>query len=180
MEIQKNGDGVVIKHEKSAFAVNSAYKDAKAHVATEPSKKVDAESGISISGGGEYELSGVFIYGVDTTPKDTKERETGYVFIGENIRTAVLAKTVNKEALGKFKAKAEGIDVVIVPTQALSVQDFTSFVTALDGKIVIPIGGTSSALEKEIGAVDTGKGKSINIKKKDLSSEGGVRVINFE
>ena len=180
MEIQKIGGGFVIKHEKSVFAVNSSHKDAKAHIATEMSEKVNVANGISINGGGEYEISGIFIYGVDTTPKEAKEREFGYIFIGENIRTAVLAKTVNKETLDKFKTKAEEIDVIIVPTSSLSIQDFTSFVTALGGKIVIPTGGTSPALEKEIGAVEMGKGKSISIKKKDLSADRGVRVVNFE
>lgn len=142
-----------------------------------------------ITGPGEYEVKGVFIWGhAFDQPNDPPRRTTAYVLETEDITLAHLGDlsvVLTEEQLDRL----EGVDVLLVPVGGHAVLDAkkaAALISEIEPRIVIPmyysLPGIKQTLDpvakftKELGVVPTTTEK-FRVAKKDLPQEETKLVI---
>lgn len=124
-----------------------------------------------ISNPGEYEVQGVFVYGVP--------HGTGSYFLveAEGITVAHLGTSTEELTTEQLK-RLEGADILFVPVTGGDAKKYNSIISSIEPRVVIPMQyntpkvkaklDTIDAFAKEFGLNDTSGEKKVIIKKKDL------------
>lgn len=124
-----------------------------------------------ISNPGEYEVQGVFVYGV---PHGTGSH---FLVEAEGITVAHLG-TGAEELTNEQLSKLEGADILLIPVTGGDAKKYNSIISSIEPRVIIPMQyktpkvkaklDTIDAFAKEFGIKDTSGEKKIILKKKDL------------
>ena len=140
--------------------------------------KVEGEKPFVADGCGEYEISGIYIKGVESNGHSN----TVYTLGLEEISICHLG-ALSKEMEPKLKEDLGEIDILFIPIGGgylLEPQKAASVATHLGAKIVIPMNYNESQLKqfiKEFGADGVVPADKLTIKKKDLLEKKGEVVV---
>ena len=147
-----------------------------------------------INGAGEYEVKGVFVYGLRAFYDNKKGEENGvftaYVVEFEGIKIAHLGK-IGQDTLNERQLEyLEGVDILIVPVGGINGINGTGavkLISQIQPRIVIPmqykIPGLKAKAEpvdkflKEYGAATPEKMDKLKVQKKDLPQEETKVII---
>lgn len=139
-----------------------------------------------INGPGEYEIDGIFVYGLTSEGADG---QVNTIFTTEidGIRLCHLGALANPALGPKTIEDIGGVDVLFVPIAGgpvLSPKDAAKLAASLEPKIIIPImfenGEGESALKtftKEIGGNSDNRTDKLTIKKKDVDGKEDEVII---
>ena len=143
----------------------------------------------TITGPGEYEISGVFVKGFPSKSEYSKEAtiNTIYAVRLEEMNLLFLGALSEKKPDLSIVEDMESVDVLFVPIGAdgvLNAADAHALAVTLEAKIVIPMhydgivdSGALKAFLKEAGAEDVKAIEKLTIKKKDLETKTGEVVV---
>ncbi len=148
-----------------------------------------------ISSPGEYEIKGVFVYGIPSWHDKNEGRERG-----ENIICRIEIDGISVAHLGDLGhtldeeqiTKLEGVDILLIPVggvYTVGAREAVEIINQIEPRIVIPMHYKIPGLKLDIDPVDKflkemGAGKAeklskLKISKKDLPKEE-IKVILFE
>lgn len=201
MQINWLGQGCFkITHKETTIVIDPYEKNiglkpprAKADillVSNRDSSGIESISGdyFIINSPGEYEIGGIFIYGLEIGAKN-KELKTIFRLEIEEISLAHL-DGLNRKLTDNELEKLENVDILFVPVGAGDVLDAkkaVEVINAIEPRLVIPmyykIKGLKLDLDsvdkfiKELGLKNPEVLSKLNIKKKDLSQEESRFVI---
>lgn len=140
--------------------------------------KADGEKPFVADGCGEYEVSGIYIKGVESN----SHSNTVYSLALEEISICHLG-ALSKEMEPKLKEDLGEIDVLFIPIgggDLLEPQKAAGIAIHLGAKIVIPMNYNESQLKqfiKEFGANGVTPADKFTVKKKDLTDKKGEVVV---
>lgn len=130
---------------------------------------------MKITGPGEYEVQGIFFYGIPNTGGRTM-----FVIEAEGIKVGHPGVTV-KELSYKELELFEGVDVLLLPLTGEDSKACSQIISQVEPRVIIPIQfktpkvkeqlDTIDAFAKEMGVKDIGGEKKVILKKKDLPVE---------
>lgn len=126
-----------------------------------------------IVGPGEYEISGVKIRGV-AAPSASDEIKTAYRVTIDDVRLGFLGDVSAELDENSLDALGE-IDILFVPSNAIA----GKLIKSVAPKIAVPGWGDPKVVTADVGQKPDPQDKLV-IKKKDLESEGGFRLIILE
>lgn len=139
-----------------------------------------------INGPGEYEIDGIFIYGL---PSEGVDGQVNTIFATEieGIRLCHLGALANANLNPKTIEDIGGVDILFVPIAGgpvLSPKEAAKLATSLEPKIIIPVMLESGADEvtlktftKEIGGDIANRVDKLTIKKKDVDNKEDEVII---
>ncbi len=136
-----------------------------------------------INGPGEYEIDGIFIYGL---PSEGADGQINTIFITEieGIKLCHLGALANANLDPKTIEDIGAVDILFVPTAGgpvLSPKDATKLATSLEPKIIIPVMFEDETMlktfAKEIGGDVANRVDKLTIKKKEVESKEGEVII---
>lgn len=156
-------------------------------------KKTTQGDPFIVSGPGEYEVRGVFVYGIPELDAFGKEAgRTFFVVKAENISIGFLGAMQQKELTEKQLEIVEGVDILCVPVGGGDVLDTHAAVATtnrIEPRIVIPAHckrkgvkaalATADAFIKEAGAKNIDKDQKLKITSKQLPQED-MHIFVFE
>lgn len=140
--------------------------------------KAEGEKPFVANGCGEYEVSGIYIKGIESN----SHSNTVYGLSLEEISICHLG-ALGKELDPKIKEDLGEIDILFIPIgggNLLEPQKAAGVATHLGAKIVIPMNYNESQLKqfmKEFGADGVAPADKLTIKKKDLADKKGEVVV---
>lgn len=139
-----------------------------------------------INGPGEYEIDGIFVYGLPSAGADGQVN-TIFTTEIEGIRLCHLGALSNPAIDPKTIEDIGGVDILFVPIAGgpvLSPKDAAKLATSLEPKIIIPImfenGKGDEALKtfaKEIGGSIDNKVDKLTVKRKDVEGKEDEVII---
>lgn len=139
-----------------------------------------------INGPGEYEIDGIFVYGL---PSGGADGQVNTIFTTEieGIRLCHLGALANSALDPKTIEDIGGVDILFVPIgggPVLSPKDAAKLAASLEPKIIIPVmfenGAGEEALKsfaKEIGGNTENRIDKLTIKKKDVEGKEDEVII---
>jgi len=147
-----------------------------------------------ISGPGEFEVRGVYIFGMETFHDEAEGRERGmntvYKIKMEDIRILHLGDFGEKELRNETLEKIGDVDVLLVPVggkYTIDAEAAAKVVKQLEPRFVIPMHyrtpGIKVSLDtvedflKEMGATKTVPQEKLVLKKKDMGEDEKTEVI---
>lgn len=151
-----------------------------------------------LSGPGEYEISGVFITGLDIRPenrrkRDRERRNTIFLFELEDLRVCHLGDLQHVPSQAEVEEVLGEVDVLLVPVgggEALNAAQAAEVVSLLEPRIVIPmhyrVPGLTLKLDpvqkflKEMGSEKAPALDVLKISRGDLPEETQVIVLNLQ
>jgi len=149
--------------------------------------KKDASESFLIYGPGEYEIQGIFVYGLDFKRKD--KHLTVYQLEIEGIKFGILGE-INENLTNEELEYLDGIDVLLIPVGGdgvLTTKKAREIINVIGPKIIIPccyhIPGIKLELEpiekilKDLGIKNFEKTEKLSLKQKDLHREGTKTII---
>ncbi|MEK7070154.1 MAG: MBL fold metallo-hydrolase [Patescibacteria group bacterium] len=140
--------------------------------------KIEGEKPFVADSSGEYEVSGIYIKGIESN----NHSNTVYGLSLEEISICHLG-ALGKEVNPKIKESLGDIDILFIPIgggNLLEPQKAASVATHLGAKIVIPMNYNEIQLKqfiKEFGAEEVMPADKLTIKKKDLADKKGEIVV---
>ena len=155
-------------------------------------KVLEKDNSFLINGPGEYEVNGVFSYGIPIT-KENQLKSVVYQITMDEIRYGVLGQ-LNVLPSGEELDKLDGVDILFIPVggkDTLNSEKAAELVNSIEPQIVIPccynIPGIDIVLDplekflKETGANKPKETLSkLSVKKSDLLSQGETRIVVLE
>ncbi len=149
-----------------------------------------------LSGPGEYEISGVFITGLDIRPENKRKRErrnTVFLFELEDLRLCHLGDLQHVPSQAEVEEALGEVDVLFVPVgggEALNAAQAAEVVSLLEPRIVIPmhyrVPGLALKLDpvqkflKEMGSEKAPALDVLKLSRADLPEETRVIVLNLQ
>ncbi len=149
-----------------------------------------------LSGPGEYEISGVFITGLDIRPENKRKRErrnTVFLFELEDLRVCHLGDLQHVPSQAEVEEALGEVDVLFVPVgggEALNAAQAAEVVSLLEPRIVIPmhyrVPGLALKLDpvqkflKEMGSEKAPTLDAMKLSRADLPEETQVIVLNLQ
>ncbi|MCX6785631.1 MAG: MBL fold metallo-hydrolase [Candidatus Komeilibacteria bacterium] len=147
-----------------------------------PEEKVSKENSFVITTPGEYEISGVFVYGIPAGGEGADQKII-YLTEIEGVRIAHLGLIKDGKLSDKQLERLEGVDILMVPiggNDSLNAKQAAEIINELEPRVVIPMNyqlpgiktklNTLEEFKKEMG----GKFETVDklkIGKKDLPEE---------
>lgn len=149
--------------------------------------KKDFKKGFLVASPGEYEISGIFVYGTSFVRKDKKL--TIYQVEMDNVRFGILGE-INSSLTSEELENLDGIDVLFIPIGGetmIGPEKAVEAINLIEPKIIIPccyqipkIKIKLGSLEKflrEMGIKGVEKLSKLTLRKKDLSSEEAKVIV---
>ena len=154
-------------------------------------KVLKKDNSFLISGPGEYEINGIFSYGIPIK-KEGQLKSVVYQITMDDIRYGVLGQ-LNALPSGEELDKLDGVDVLFVPIggkDTLSAEKAVELINSIEPQIIIPccydIPGLNIKLDslekflKEMGVKVEETLAKLSVKKKDLLSQKETRIVVLE
>lgn len=110
-----------------------------------------------ISDPGEYEVKGVFVYGIqDPSIDGGKDRPIIYRFMTEGMSIAFLGQ-LNRKLTNFELEQLENIDILLLPVgggEALDADKAADLITVIEPRVVVPLNYSLPGMKKKLGSVD--------------------------
>jgi len=187
IRIQGNGSSLLFNPVESSSGLKPTRQQNDVVIYSQkPTDKVKKDNTFVIDSPGEYEIKGVFIYGL---PVDSDETNIIYIIEYEGIRLAHLGLTKQTKFTEKQLERLQGIDILVVPVgggEALEAKQAAEIINQLEPRVVIPVNYQLSGLKDKVESVDKFKKEiggsfekldKLKIAKKDLPEEEARFVI---
>lgn len=149
--------------------------------------KKDFKKGFLVASPGEYEISGIFVYGTSFIRKDKKL--TIYQVEMDNVRFGILGE-INSSLTSEELENLDGIDVLFIPIGGetmIGPEKAVEAINLIEPKIIIPCCyqipkikiklGSLERFLREMGIKRVEKLSKLTLRKKDLSSEEAKVIV---
>lgn len=149
--------------------------------------KKDFKKGFLVASPGEYEISGIFVYGTSFVRKDKKL--TIYQVEMDNVRFGILGE-INSSLTSEELENLDGIDVLFIPIGGetmIGPEKAVEAINLIEPKIIIPCCyqipkikiklGSLERFLREMGIKGVEKLSKLTLRKKDLSSEEAKVIV---
>jgi L-ascorbate metabolism protein UlaG (beta-lactamase superfamily) len=147
-------------------------------------------SPFTVSDPGEYEVKGVFVYGIqDPLADEGKERPIIYRIMSEGMSIAFLGQ-LNRKPTNFELEQLDNIDILLLPVgggEALDADKAAELITVIEPRVVVPLNYSLPGMKKKLGSVDEfckhlgasncEKMTKLKIQRKDLPAETLVVAV---
>lgn len=148
-----------------------------------PEERINKQNSFVITTPGEYEVSGVFIYGIAANGEAGSSQNIIYLAEIEGVRLAHLGSLGQTSLSEKQLECLEGVDILLVPVGgggALNAKQAAEIISELEPRVVVPMNYQLPGIKAKLNSLEEFKkeigGKfetvdKLKINKKDLPEE---------